>query len=59
MVSHAAYRKNKLNYIGIWKRGLGEVKASYAEVVKEGVQGYFYFVTTGLGEGRGVAVGYE
>jgi hypothetical protein len=41
------------------EKELGEVKASYAEVVKEGVQGYFYFVTTGLGEGRGVAVGYE
>jgi len=56
-ISHAAYRKKKLNYIGIWKRGLGEVKTSYAEVVKEGVQGYFCFVITGFGEGRGVAVG--
>jgi hypothetical protein len=30
---------------------LGEVKTSYAKVVEEGVQGYFYFVAAVLGEG--------
>jgi hypothetical protein len=40
-------------------KGLGEVKTSYAKVVEEGVQGCFYLVVTVLGEGRGVAIGYE
>jgi hypothetical protein len=30
---------------------LGEVKTSYAKVVEEGVQGYFYFVVAILSEG--------
>jgi len=42
---------------GCLKKRLGEVKSSYAKVVEEGVQGCFYLVVTGLGEGRGVAIG--
>ena len=42
---------------GCLKKGLGEVKSSYAKVVEEGVQGCFYLAVTGLGEGRGVAIG--
>ncbi len=38
-------------------KGLGEVKTSYAKVVEEGVQGCFYLVVTGFGEGRGIAIG--
>ncbi len=55
---HTEKKKAKLHRY-LEKRGLDEVKGGYVEVVKEGVQGYFYFVTTGSGEGRGVAVGYE
>ena len=40
-------------------KGLGEVETSYVKVVEEGVQGCFYLVITVLGEGRGVAIGYE
>jgi hypothetical protein len=42
---------------GCLEKGLGEVKSSYTKVVEEGVQGCFYLVVTGLGEGRGVAIG--
>ena len=55
-ISHAAYRKIAELYMRSVK-GLSEVKSSYAKVVEEGVQGCFYLVVTGLGEGRGVAIG--
>ena len=55
-ISHAAYRKIAKLY-GCLEKGLGEVKSSYAKVVEEGVQGCFYLVVTGLGVGRGVAIG--
>ena len=42
---------------GCLGKGLGEVKSSYTKVVEEGVQGCFHLVETGLGEGRGVAIG--
>ena len=57
LVSHAAYRKKKAKLYRRSVKGLGEVETSYAKVVEEGVQGCFYLVVTGLGEGRGVAIG--
>ncbi len=56
LISHAMIEKVAKLYRHLVK-GLGEVKASNAEVVEEGVQGCFYFVVTVLGEGRGIAIG--
>lgn len=51
------HTEKRAKLYGCLEKELGEVKSSYAKVVEEGVQGCFYLVVTGLGEGRGVAIG--